>query len=369
MAQPHSQAQPRPPFQHQSQSFTPGFQQPNGRAQFSPQSPQYPMPHASPSPQPQFPPSYGSQAPPAKRQRMSPDAPSPFSQSVQSPQASSPVNGQMNGITVQGVPRAGLMPPPQQPMIKREERENDNAFLRGDSMDFDEGGALSSFIGSSNPQSSFTTVQGSFESNTRPDSGGAVAPAPPLQPVSQEEREQRDHQRQDWEESRHSQYELWDPFLFTGNLNDKIKAAAHRVNLLEPQAGVLVNTQKNQPPPVVRVNGLEGATRVIRDGQSILDTREKAERLNELVKLLSLSSKARITNIVQAAARLALERRQHSQGRVPDDWSDVAVKAKASGGEEQNVSSPAASAGMKRKQRCCKFISMLTIPYRYSLTG
>jgi len=56
-------------------------------------------------------------------------------------------------------------------------------------------------------------------------------------------------------------------------------------------------------------------------------------------------------NLIQAAARLALERRQHSQGRVPNDWSDVAVKTRPTGAEEQNVPSPTASTGMKRKPR------------------
>lgn len=352
MAQSHSQAQQRPQFPHQSQSFTPGFSQPNGRSQLSPQSPQHAMSYNSPSPQSQFAPSYSPQAPPSKRQRMSPDAPSPFSPSVQSPQAGSPVNGQMNGMPTINAIRPGLMPPPQQPVIKRDERENDNTAGRGRSVDFDQDvGALFSFVGLPNSQATTAVPEGSFDSNTQVASSAPMS-SMPAPVVSEEDRVQRDHQRQDWDESRHAQHELWDPFLFIGTLNDKIKSTSLRTNLAEPQAGVLVNTQKNQPPPTVRVNGLEGATRVIRDGQSILDTREKADRLSELVKLISLSAKARMTNIIQAAARLAIERRQHSQGRVPDDWTDIAAKPKSAAENEEDVSSPAAaSAGMKREHK------------------
>lgn len=255
------------------------------------------------------------------------------------------------------------MAPPQQPFIKREEA--DMNFLRDTS--FESGGGPSpaslNHALSPNAAPSFASGAESFNvngSHIRPDSSGAGMRAP--QPViKQEERQARSHQRQDWEEARHSQHELWDPFLYGATLNDKIKNISHRSNLVEPQAGVLVNTQKNQPPPTVRVNGLEGATRIINKGQSILDTKEKADRLNELVKLLSLSAKARITGLVQAAARLAVERRQHSQGRIPEDWSDIAVASKPTETEPQNVSGLAVSAGMKRKLLLfCSSPSLLT---------
>jgi len=245
------------------------------------------------------------------------------------------------------------MAPPSQPYIKREDRDGDMSFLRDTNHEF--GGAPSpampNHAPSPNSAGPFASGPGLFNVNdnhSRPGSSGAGMSAP-HPAVSQAERDARNHQRADWEEARHAQHELWDPFLYGATLNDKIKNISHRSNLVEPQSGVLVNTQKNQPPPVVRVNGLEGATRVINQGQSILDTKEKADRLNELVKLLSLSTKARITGLVQTAARLALERRQHSQGRIPEDWSDIAVVPSPSGPESQNVSSPAASAGMKRK--------------------
>lgn len=283
---------------------------------------------------------------------MSPEAPSPMSQPLHSPQAGSPVNGQVNGYSTSNPVRPGSMPPPQQPAIKKEDRDGDFNSLRDNPLSAGTPtGTQPPLASPTNPQTSFTSGQASFNSNDttlRPGSSSGMAPTGTQFAVSHDEREKRDHERQDWAEARFAQHELWDPFLYGATLNDKIKAVSARSNLVEPQSGVLVNTQKNQPPPRVRVNGLEGATRVIDQGQSILDTKEKAERLNELVKLLSLSTKARIAGLVQAAARLALERRQHSQGRVPSDWSDVAVVPKPAENETQDVSSPAPSAGIKR---------------------
>lgn len=253
------------------------------------------------------------------------------------------------------------MPPPQQPAIKKESREEDVNVYKSAGINFEEEAAgLTNFSLPINTQAPFQTGQGSSDatgSNGQIDSSSGALGTPQVE-IKPEEREAREQQRQDWDESRHSQQELWDPFMYGATLNDRIKTWSHRNNLAEPQSGVLVNTQRNQPPPIVRVNGHEGATRVINQGQSILDTREKADRLNELVKLLSLSAKARMTGLIQAAARLAIERTQYSQGRVPDDWKDVAVVTKSSGEEQQNASSPAASAGRKR-ERCEHFALMI----------
>ena len=239
------------------------------------------------------------------------------------------------------------MPPPQQPGVKREEADGAGSMFRDSTPTFGNDippapGPMPTSLPPT-PMAPNSTPYSPLDQIPRPTVNGQAA-HPPVPP---EELLARKHERADWEEARHAQHELWDPFLFGGTLNDKIKGIAHRSNLVEPQSGVLVNTQKNQPPPVVRVNGQEGATRIIKDGQSILDTREKAERLNELVKLLSLAAKSRVTGLVQTAARIANERRQHAQGRIPEDWADIAVRPKPT--EDESVSSPGPSIGTKRE--------------------
>ncbi|KAK5096391.1 hypothetical protein LTS08_007647 [Lithohypha guttulata] len=349
----HPPPQQRPPFPPQSQSFTHGFQQPNPRPQYGPQSPAHAVSYSSPSPQPQFPPAYNGQAPAAKRPRLSPDATPSFSQPVGTSmlQAGSPINGHVNGIAVPGQQRTTLMPPPQQPFTKKDNvgsESQSSVFSDGNALNF---GPVSPMLPVSLPPSTPQTPQ--YPGQPLNTVEGPVARpglvGPPYVNVPQptaEEQIARLQERQNWEEARHAQHELWDAFLYGGAVNDKIKTLSQRANLIEPQSGVLVNTQKTHPPPQVRVNGYEGATRVIKDGQSILDTRDKAQRLTDLVKILSLGAKARLTGIVQAAAVICEERRKHSQGRVPDGWEDVAVVSRPAESETASIS--AAAPGMKR---------------------
>ncbi|KAI9874981.1 MAG: hypothetical protein M1823_007569, partial [Watsoniomyces obsoletus] len=92
-----------------------------------------------------------------------------------------------------------------------------------------------------------------------------------------EERQQRLEARADWDAARHTQNPLWDYFLAGSALNDRIRKISLRERLIDPQSGVLINTQKTGPPPSARVNGLEGATRVIDRGQAILDSENKGQ--------------------------------------------------------------------------------------------
>jgi hypothetical protein len=153
-----------------------------------------------------------------------------------------------------------------------------------------------------------------------PSTNGAQIPE-----VAPEIKQEREEQRADWEASRHSQNPLWDSFLYGGTLNERIRKISLHEHLTDPQHGVLVNTQKTGPPPIARVNGQEGATRVINKGQAILDI-HKGERLGEVMKLLALATKTRLTGLMSASNRLAMERRAHSQGRVPAEWEDLAVR-------------------------------------------
>jgi len=148
----------------------------------------------------------------------------------------------------------------------------------------------------------------------------------PSKEATAEEKQQRLEERADWEAARHSQNPLWDMFLYGGILNDRIRQISLREHLTDPQHGVLVNTQKTGPPPVARVNGQKGASRVIDKGQAILDM-HKGDRLGEIMKLVTLATKSRLTGLLSASARLAMERREHSKGRVPIEWQDVAVAA------------------------------------------
>lgn len=256
------------------------------------------------------------------------------------------------------------MPPPQRPSDKGEDRNYED-ILSGTGINIEEEARMlvrPDYYGGPTPQSTLQPQATSFDyqnnSFSRPgSSGGPTVPQkdqvdgqthPPEYQPSAEERKQREEQRADWEAARHRQHALWDLFLLGGALNEKIRNISITEHLIDPQSGVLVNTQKHAPPPTVRVNGLEGASRVIDKGQAILDTGQKGERLSDIMKVISLATKARMTGLVSAASRLALERKQHSKGKVPDEWQDIAVVAKPAADVPEGASSPAGSSILKR---------------------
>lgn len=316
------------------------------------------MNYNSPSPQP-FSPNYN-QAPPSKRQRLSPDAPSPFSNNHISQNGTSQdrnsIAGNLNNGTPTTAARPGLMPPPQRPVEKEGPDRSYDDILAGTGIDLEEEARSLAKADYYSQPSSFPTNGsfGSYQTNSFGQVNGSNdasfgnnnhAPSTPIDP---EVRIKREHERLDWEASRHTQHELWDMFLLGGVVNDTIKKCSHEERLVEAQAGVLVNTQRNAPPPRVRVDGLEGASRVIDQGQSILDTKPKADRLSETIKLVSLAAKARLTGLINASAKIAIERREHSKGKIPDEWTDIAVATKTNLDGALETNSPASSNPLKR---------------------
>lgn len=370
MNSPSTMAQPQPPSQPPQQRPQYGapqysqsprdFQATNGRSSsFNAPSPQISTTYSSPSPH-QFSPNM-SQAPPPKRPRLSPDAPSPFSNAtfspVGTPQAPSPINGPSAGATPTASARPGLMAPPQRP-IEKEDRSYDD-ILSGTGINIEEEQrnlTRNEFYSQPNTQSSFQTGPGSFESYQTNSFGATPTSSfqagdgsqPQIDSITTEQVARRERERADWEAGRYTQHPLWNMFLFGGTLNDKVKKISLDEHMTDPQAGVLVNTHKNAPPPVVRVNGLEGASRVIDKGQSILDTRDKAERLSEILKLVSLATKTRLTGVLNASARLSLERREHSKGRFPNEWASLAAMPKASEDDAVENASPVNGISHKR---------------------
>lgn len=356
-----AQSQPppaRPPLPQTQSPFQRDFVGASGRpSPLGPQSPPLAMTYSSPSPQ-QFSPQAYNQPPAAKRPRLSPDAQSPFSPG----QPTTPGgNVQING-TAPPNSRQGLMPPPQRPSDKAEDRNYED-ILSGTGINIEEEARMlvrPDYYGSSTPRPASQPQAAGFHYHVNSlnagESGGSGSGTPQGQTgtenqartyqPSTEELKRRDEERADWEASRHSQHPLWDMFLLGGALNDKIRTISITEHLVDPQSGVLVNTQKHAPPPTVRVNGLEGSSRIIDKGQAILDTGAKGERLSDIMKVISLATKARLTGVVSASARISQERQQHSKGTVPDEWHDLATVAKP---PAEVLESPAGSTGLKRE--------------------
>lgn len=264
----------------------------------------------------------------------------------------------MNG-SIQQPMRPGSMAPPQRPL------ERDQGDLQNGNRDWQGAGATPkeeernapgvSFGSLPSPNGLYPNQPPPYNPNNaamvRPGSSGQGSQGtdsrkPQAREATAEEHQQRMEERADWEAARHSQNPLWDMFLHGGALNDRVRQISLREHLHEPQHGVLINTQKTGPPPIARVLGQEGASRVIDKGQAILDL-HKGDRLGEVMKLISLATRARVTGLMSASARLAMERREHSKGRVPIDWQDVALvqdasaeKATMDGAEGHGTSNP-----------------------------
>jgi len=257
------------------------------------------------------------------------------------------------------------MAPPQRPPDKTADNNYED-ILSGTGINIEEEARMlvrPDYYNTTTPQPPLQPRPGGFGSRqnsfTEPAPGGDDAEGSQKQGEGQpqtqgyqptaEEVQQREEARQDWEAARHSQHPLWDMFLQGGALNERIRNISISEHLVDPQSGVLVNTQKVGPPPTVRVNGLEGASRVIDKGQAILDTGQKGERLSEIMKLISLATKARLSGLVSASSRISLERQEHSQGKIPEDWQDIAVAASQTIDLPESALSPVGSTGLKRE--------------------
>ena len=254
------------------------------------------------------------------------------------------------------------MAPPQRPAERNKEDENYEDVLAGTGINVEEEErnlARPDYYSHNSFQNPYPNRQGSFSNQHNSlgqmASNGALQRhqdgqfRPAIPEPSPEGRLQRQEARADWDAARHSQNPLWDMFLYGGTLNDRIRKISLRERLHDPQSGVLVNTQRTGPPPVARVNGLEGATRVIDRGQAILDSENKGQRLSEIMKLVCLATKTRVTGLLSASARLSIERRQHSKGQVPDEWLDIAALHKASSEPAEMGASAEAAPSLKRK--------------------
>ena len=280
---------------------------------------------------------------------MTPNQPVTPMVGARSPVGDMPVNG-----SSMMPPRQGSMPPPQRPAERPEKRggEDFNDLLSGAGINLDDENrelARADYFPMYNAHdNSFgRSIVNGYRKLSQTPGAGAQTDARPNE-LTEEEQQRRLEQRADWEASRQSQNPLWDMFLFGGTLNEKIRKISTNEHLVDPQSGVLVNTQRNAPPPIVRVNGLDGSTRVIDRGQAILDTGSKADRLGEIMKLVCLATKTRLTGIMNSAARLSLERRQHSKGRVPMGWEDIAAVHKPATEPEESTAAGTGSNPLKR---------------------
>ena len=303
--------------------------------------------------------------------QMSPSlqSPSPYNQQypAQSSIRQAPLNIRPNGYPANGFPSAqgptksGAMGPPSLPSNKTTDINSLQDSLAGTGVNIDEEDRrLTSrdFYGHPTPNSSFSphnsfgAYDDSRQASTQYHDDGQLTPH-----MSQEEIQRRKEAIMNWDESRRAQHPLWKMFLYGENLNDKLKKHCDDANLAPPQNGLYI-AARGHAPQVTRVDGLDNAKRVVTKGEPILKTGE-GDSLADILKTICLGAQERLTGIVDLSARLAVERRQHSAGRVPTEWKDIAVPSAPSPVAVDAIGSPAAGTSRKRTLSLLLFISKL----------
>lgn len=292
---------------------------------------------------------------------------SPHFTSVSSPHANSPPNGAgANGFY--GAPAApGSMGPPSRPADKATDIRTLEDPLAGTGVNLDEEernltsstfysqqqGANTSF-GSQGTTFGPGSGAGSFE---RPGSSG-------YQNGNEENAEDMQRRRQaeaDFSAGRWAQHPLWDAFLQGDSLGRRLDKWSYENGIKSPKDGLFYATKAQTRPQTTRVTGHDGASQIIDRGQTIIST-ESGDVLGDIMKLVSLATRDRITGLLDHSARLACERRDHSAGRVPTDWKAVAITPPAPPVGSQSAVNAAAPTSLKSEHVCgIGFLHMLTL--------
>jgi hypothetical protein len=289
------------------------------------------------------------------------------------PRAGSPLDGAgINGFHP-APPAPGSMGPPSRPADKATDIRNLEDPLAGTGVNLDEeernltnstyypqpNGPNPSF---GSQGSSFGTVSGgiSFE---RPGSSG-------YQNGHEETPEESQRRRQaeaDFRAGRWAQHPLWDAFLQGDTLEKKLNNCSHENGINSPKDGLFYATKGQTRPQTTRVTGHDGASQIIDRGQTILST-ESGDALGDMMKLIALAAKDRVTGLLDHSARLACERRDHSAGRIPSEWKTVAITPTAPV-VPRSAESPAASTSLKREHVCALRSWHVLTQSRYILTN
>jgi hypothetical protein len=285
---------------------------------------------------------------------------------MQSPSAGSPVNGMsVNGFTPGSRP-PGSMGPPSRPADRTQEDRSFDDILAGTGINIEEEDrqlTTSDFYGPSTPGSSFQSPQASFGSfaggsqdrlGSSSHRDSSTGPWPTNQSglsntpqYSAEELQRQREGQADWQAGRHAQHPLWQPFLYGETLHDKILKQSYNEHLKGPSDGIM-KPARFAAPQATRIDGPDGASRIIDRGETILQT-GNGDALRDLLNVVCLAAKQRLTGLVDLSARLSRERRQHSKGVVPAEWASMAAITTSSVAPEEGVTSPAASTSLKRK--------------------
>ena len=265
----------------------------------------------------------------------------------------------MNGAGVNGfhpapaAPAApGSMGPPSRPADKATDIRTLEDPLAGTGVNLDEEERNLTNAAYFSQQNGPTTSFGSQGTSFGPSSGGTSFERPGSSGYSNgREEDPGDVQRRiqaetDFRAGRWAQHPLWDAFLQGDPLEKKLNKNSYENGIKSPKDGLFYATKGQTRPQTTRVIGHDEASQIIDRGQTILST-ESGDVLGDMMKLICLATKDRVTGLLDHSARLACERRDHSNGRIPTEWKMLAITSPAPPTISQPAGSPGGSTSLK----------------------
>ncbi len=282
---------------------------------------------------------------------------SPHFTSAPLPRASSPPNGAGNNGFYNAPAAPGSMGPPSRPADKATDIRTLEDPLAGTGVNLDEEERNLTSSTYYSQQQGANTSFGSQATTFGPGSGAGSFERPGssgYQNGNEETAEDLQRRRQaeaDFRAGRWAQHPLWDAFLQGDSLEKRLNKRSYENGIKSPKDGLFYATKAQTRPQTTRVTGHDGATQIIDRGQTIIST-EAGDVLGDIMKLVSLATRDRITGLLDHSARLACERRDHSAGRVPTDWKTVAITPPAPSTVSQSAVNPAASTSLKSEHFC-----------------
>jgi hypothetical protein len=270
------------------------------------------------------------------------------------PRAGSPMNGTAPNGFHPAPPAPGSMGPPSRPADKATDIRSLEDPLAGTGVNLDEEErnltTSTYYSQQAGANVSFGSLGGSFGTSSgsnsfeRPGSSGQVNG----HKETPEELQRRTQAEADFRAGRWAQHPLWDAFLQGDPLEKRLNKHTYENGIKSPKEGLFYATKAQSRPQTTRVAGHDGATQIIDRGQTILST-ESGDALGDIMKLISLATRDRVTGLLEHSGRLACERRDHSAGRIPTDWKAVAIAAPAPPLVSQSAGSLPASTSLKRE--------------------
>lgn len=308
-----------------------------------------------------------------KRQRLSPNAQSPYNspnmanialpnQVFSSPYYGAQPNGSLSNSSqnaTASIAQSGTMGPPSRPMDKPTDMNELSDVLLGSGVDLKEEEAAllgrhnfssqqhqqqqqadtsfsSNLINSLNNDGSNHSTANTFMANNGFNvlaqnlpgdrssfyGGGTFnQPATPFESAA--DRAEFERKKALRRKAERLQYHLNDPFLLTGWLQRRISQQAQKMQVIIPNAGLLSSTNYSGQVTEIAVAGPDNhEVLTLLKGQDLL---YHDSPLVDLLTLVSLAAEERLRTLVEDAATLAKGRRLGSHGVVPDSLADLAV--------------------------------------------